>query len=233
VLAKLATAWSADATYSHGFVVIPGALFLAWRRRDALRSTPALPSASGLAIVAASLALLAAGSLGAELFSTRISFIGVIAGSIVYAFGWPRLRVVAFPVVLLLLMIPLPAIVFDRVAVSLQLLASRMGEQLLQAGGVPVLRDGNILRLTNVTLEVNDACSGVRSLIALAGTAAAVLPIAVGLNGVRIALTGLAARQFGPDAARGAVHAASGWAVFVVALACMWALLQAPRMETA
>jgi exosortase len=202
---------------------------------------------AGLLILAFSLGLYVIGSLGAELFITRLSMVGVLAGTIVYVWGWQHFHLVSFPLAFLLFMIPLPTIVFDHAAVALQLVASRLGEVLLQGIDVPVLRDGNILTLANVTLEVSDACSGIRSLVALlavttlvgylwepaawrrAFVAAAAVPLAIGLNGARIALTGLAATWFGPGAASGSVHAASGWAVFVVALVCVWALQQAMR----
>jgi exosortase len=148
-------------------------------------------------------------------------------------------------------MIPLPAIVFDRATVSLQLLASQMGEGMLRAADVPVLRDGNILTLPTITLEVNDACSGIRSLMALLSVAAlvgyfsnaapwqralivgAAVPLAIGLNGVRIAVTGLAASRFGPAAASGAIHEASGWLVFVLALGVVWSLEKIVGSRTA
>jgi exosortase len=242
VLGKLVHQWATDPTYSHGFLVPPIALFLVWQERDRLRHTASRPSAAGLLLIVISLAAYMLGSLGAELFVTRASLIGVIAGTVLYVFGWNHLRLVAFPLVFLVFMIPLPAIVFDRATVSLQLLASRMGEDLLRAADVPVLRDGNILTLSTITLEVSDACSGIRSLMALLSVAAlvgyfsdvtpwqrvlvvsAALPIAIGLNGVRIAATGLAASRFGPAAASGAVHAASGWVVFVLALGVVWVL---------
>jgi exosortase len=242
VLVKLVNQWGTDPTYSHGFLVAPIALFLVWQERDRLRQAPLEPSALGLVLIAVSLGLYALGSLGAELFVTRASLIGVMAGTVVYVFGWAHFRLVAFPLAFLMFMIPLPAVVFDRATVSLQLVASRMGEDLLRAADVPVLRDGNILTLPTITLEVNDACSGIRSLMALLSIAAlvgyfsaaapwqrallacAALPIAIGLNGIRIAATGLAASRFGPAAASGAIHAASGWAVFVLALAVIWAL---------
>ena len=242
VLVKLVHQWGTDPTYSHGFLVPPIALLLVWRERDRLRSASSRPSALGLVLIAVSLGLYVLGSLGAELFVTRVSLIGVVAGTVLYVFGWNHLRVVAFPLAFLVLMIPLPAIVFDRATVSLQLVASRMGEDLLRAADVPVLRDGNILTLPTITLEINDACSGIRSLMALLSVAAllgyfsegarwkraalafAALPIAIGLNGVRIAATGLAASRFGPAAAGGAIHTTSGWIVFVLALVVVWAL---------
>ena len=202
-------------------------------------------------MIGVSLALYALGSLGAELFLTRISLIGVLAGTVLFVFGWQHLRLVAFPLGFLIFMIPLPAVVFDRVAVSLQLVASQLGEQLLRLVYVPVLRDGNVLTLAAITLEVNDACSGIRSLMALLSVATlighfsastrlrrwsiafAAVPVAIALNGVRIAMTGLAASRFGPAVASGTIHAASGWVVFIAALAVVWALHHALNSSTA
>jgi exosortase len=242
VLAKLVQQWGSDPTYSHGFVVPPIALFLVYLERDRLRRASLRPSALGLVVIAFGLALYVLGSLGAELFVTRLSLIAVLAGTVLYAFGWNHLRLVAFPIAFLLFMIPLPAIVFDRATVSLQLVASQMGENMLRAADIPVLRDGNILTLPTILLDVNDACSGIRSLMALVSISALVgyfseaaawkrglivasaLPLAIGLNGVRIAATGMAASRFGPAAASGTVHTASGWVVFVVALGVVWGL---------
>lgn len=251
VLVKLVRQWAADETYSHGFLIAPIALFLLWQQRDRLKQTPIRPSNLGLVVIGVSLALYALGSLGAELFLTRISLIGVLAGTVLFVFGWQHLRLVAFPLGFLIFMIPLPAVVFDRVAVSLQLVASQLGEQLLRLVNVPVLRDGNVLTLATITLEVNDACSGIRSLMALLSVATlighfsastplrrwsiafAAVPVAIALNGVRIAMTGLAASRFGPAVASGTIHAASGWVVFIAALAVVWALHHALNSSTA
>jgi exosortase len=242
VLVKLVQQWGADPTYSHGFLVPPIALFLAWQERDRWRQAAPRPSALGLGLIAVSLGLYVIGSLGAELFVTRASLIGIMAGTVLYVFGWNHLRLVAFPLAFLAFMIPLPAVVFDRATVAMQLVASRIGEDLLRAADVPVLRDGNILTLSAITLEVNDACSGIRSLMALLSVAAlvgyfcegrgwqrallvfAALPIVIALNGVRIAVTGLAASRFGPAVASGAVHTTVGWLVFVLALGVVLAL---------
>ena len=242
VLVGLARQWRDDSTYSHGWVIAPLALMLAWRQRQQFRAAARQPSTVGLAIVIASLAVFVGGTLAAELFLTRVSLIGVVAGSVLYGFGRTHFRLLAFPIAFLIFMIPLPAILFDRVAVSLQLVASALGEQLLRSTGVAVLRDGNLLRLASVTLEVNDACSGIRSLMALVAVttlagylfepnqsrrvavAAAAVPLAIGLNAVRITATGLAALRFGPWAASGAVHEATGAVVFVAAIACVCAV---------
>jgi exosortase len=239
---RLVADWGTDPMYSHGFLVIPIAAWLVWRRRDAWRSMPAQPANGGAWILLLGLATLTAGTLGAELFLTRVSLIPVVAGTIAYVYGWRRLRLVAFPLVFLIFMFPLPTIVFDRIAVSLQLAASTLGERLLQAANVPVLRDGNLLRLAGGTLDVNDACSGIRSIVALVMTTALVgylaetgtfkrialiaasVPLAIALNGARVAVTGLTVTQFGMAAAEGIVHTVTGWLVFVGALACVWGL---------
>jgi exosortase len=241
VLAKLARDWAADANYSHGFLVVPLAAYLAWESRTTIYSAPVRPSRWGFVAVLASLGVLLVGSLGAELFLTRLSMIGVVAGTVVFSFGWAVLRAVAFPIAFLLLMIPPPAIVFNAIALPLQLWASHVGETMLRVSNVPVFREGNVLVLPNVTLQVSEACSGIRSLVSL-GTAAIVfahmveprrprrvllvmssVPIAILVNAVRVAATGIAAASYGPEAASGILHATSGWLMFIAALGLLWA----------
>jgi exosortase len=242
VVVKLASDWQADESYSHGLLVAPVALFLIWRERDRIRHAPLRPSAAGLIVVAGALGLFVAGSLGAELFTTRASLVLLVAGTILYAFGWAHLRLLAFPVAFLLFAIPLPATIFDQLTQSLQLVSSRLGEQLLRTVDVPVLRDGNVLTLSTVTLQVTDACSGIRSLMSLLAMSSlaaylfeptrvrratlmfSAVPLAIALNGLRLAVTGAAAFRYGPDAARGLIHETSGWAIFVAALTCIWML---------
>jgi exosortase len=227
--------WELDGEYSHGLAIIPLALYLAWERRRKLASLPTSPSGTGLILVFGSLLLLAAGTLGAETFLTRISIIGTVAGTIVYVLGWRHLRELAFPVGFLLLMIPIPAIIFNRVTIPLQLLASRAGEAALDALRIPVLREGNLIVLADVTLHVAEACSGIRSLMSLftlgvlygyfrepRSWARVVLclstvPIAIVTNGLRVSGTGVAAYYYGPKVADGFFHTFSGVLVFVAA----------------
>ncbi len=239
---KLVSDWATDDNYSHGFLVVPVALFLAWERRQTLIAAARRPSVLGLVVIVGSLAVLTAGTLGAELFLTRVATIGVLVGLVLFAFGWEHLRLLAFPLAFLLLMIPLPAIVFNQIALPLQLLASQVGEAGLRLFGVPVLREGNVMVLASTTLEVAEACSGIRSLISLLTLgivygyfmdsrawvrwvlALATVPIAVFTNGLRVAGTGIAAHHYGPEAAEGFLHTFSGWLVFVSALALLFVL---------
>lgn len=245
VAVKLVRDWAADENYSHGFLIVPIALYLAWERRHRLRAEAPRPVAAGLALVLLSIGVLAAGTLGAELFLQRISLLGVLAGTIVFVGGWQHVRILSFPLAFLLLMIPIPAILFNQVAFPLQLLASRFGETALLAAGIPVLREGNVITLANVTLEVAEACSGIRSLISLltlaivygyfveprpwarVALALASIPVAIVANGLRVAGTGIAAHYYGAEAAHGFLHTFSGWLVFVAAFVLLFAVQRA------
>lgn len=234
--------WLHDDNYSHGLLVIPIAAYLTWERRSALARATRQPSGWGLALVVASLGVTVAGTLGAEMFLARAPLIGVLAGGVLYALGPAHLRIVAFPLAVLTLMVPLPSLVFNQVAFPLQLLASTAGESGLQALDIPVLREGNIIMLAGTTLEVAEACSGIRSLVSLLtlglvyayfmdsrlwvrGTlVVSTVPIAVLANAVRVAGTGIAAHVYGPEAAEGFLHTFSGWLVFGVAVGALFLL---------
>jgi len=242
VLGKLVHDWLHDDNYSHGVLIVPLAAFFVWERRQRLADLAPAHHWLGLVVVLFGMALLLAGQLGAELFLPRISLVITLAGSVLFTLGWPGLRILAFPIGFMLLMIPIPAIIFNQVAFPLQLLASRVGEMGLTAVGVPVLREGNVMILARTTLEVAEACSGIRSLVSLltlgivlgyftdprtgirVAIAATAVPVAIVTNGLRVAGTGIAAHHFGPEAAEGFFHTFSGWLVFVVAFAAMYFL---------
>jgi exosortase len=240
VLAKLVHDWGHDDNYSHGFLIVPIALYFVWERRARLAAASRRPHWFGLVVVIGSLGLLVAGTLGAELFVSRVSMIFLIAGTVLFVLGSAALRILAFPIAFLFLMVPPPAIIFNQVAFPLQLLASQFGEWTLQAFSIPVLREGNVITLANTTLEVAEACSGIRSLISLltlgivygyfvdrrpavrAVIALSTIPIAIVANGIRVAGTGIAAHYYGAEAAEGFFHTFSGWIVFIAAFALLY-----------
>lgn len=241
VLVRLARQWASDENASHGLLVVPLAIYLVWSGRAEWRARPSAPTLWGAAILVVSLAVYAAGVLGAELFLSRISIVGVLAGAVAFIWGWRHVRRAAFPLALAALAIPLPAIVLNQITLPLQLVASRAGESLIAFAGVPVLREGNVLILTETTLEVAEACSGIRSLVSLVTIAVATaylrggstpggamlivaaIPIAIIANAARVAGTGLAAHVIGPRAAEGFLHGFSGWLVFGASLALLLA----------
>ncbi|MDR1728809.1 MAG: exosortase/archaeosortase family protein [Acidobacteriota bacterium] len=252
VIAKLVYDWYTDDNYSHGFFIAPIALYFVWERRAALKDAARCGNAWGLVLVAGALAMLLAGVLGSELFLTRFSMLGVLAGAVLFLFGWRHLKIAILPIAFLLLMIPIPAIIFNHIVFPLQLLASQFGEGALVACHIPVLREGNVIHLATTSLEVAEACSGIRSLISLLTLgivygylmdprvwvrvvlAAGTVPIAIVANGIRVAGTGIAAHYYGAAAAEGFAHTFSGWLIFVAAFIMMFILyrvivLVAPR----
>lgn len=242
VISKLVHDWSIDENYSHGFLVIPIAAYLAWERRRKFAETPKHPSTIGVFILIGGLAMLLAGILGAEVFTTEVSMLATLAGSVLFLFGWAHLRVMLFPIAFLILMIPLPAIIFNQITFPLQLLASRFGESALMVAGIPVLREGNVIHLANTSLAVAEACSGIRSLISLLTLgivygyfmdsrawvrwliAITTIPVAIITNGLRVAGTGVGAHYFGAAVAEGFFHEFSGWLIFISAFLMLLAI---------
>ena len=247
VIAKLVHDWGINDNYSHGYLIPPLAAYLIWERREQLTAVPARRASFGLVIVVGSLLVLLAGLLGAELFLTRLALLGTLVGGILFVLGWQHLKMLAFPLGILLLMIPIPAILFNQVVFPLQLVASHAGEASLSAAGIPVLREGNIITLANTTLEVAEACSGIRSLVSLltlaivfgyftdrrAGVRTAIalsaVPVAIAANALRVAGTGIAAHYYGAAAAEGFFHSFSGWIVFIAAFAMLFGVIRLLR----
>jgi len=232
--------WYQDPDYSHGFFVPPLAAYLIWRKRAEFLRLPSKPSWLGLFIVVGSLGLLFLGSLGAELFLTRVALVTTIAGLVVYFQGWPTLRSILFPMCLLLLMIPLPALVYNEIVFPLQFVASSFATSVLETLNLfPVMREGNILVLPHNRLEVVEACSGIRSLMSLITLAVgygyfaernryvkilmvlAMVPLAVVSNGFRVVGTALLTYYWGPKVADGFLHSFSGWVIFLMATALL------------
>jgi exosortase len=200
------------------------------------------PSNLGLVVMLGAIGLLLVGSLGSELFTCRFSLLVMLVGMIVFLAGWKTLRVMAFPLCFFVFVIPLPTIIYDEITFPLLLIASRFAAFWLEVVHVPVLRDGNILILSNFSLEVVEACSGIRSLMTLLSLAVVyvyfleprrwaqtmlvllMLPIAIFSNAIRIMGTGIIAHRFGPLAAQGFMHEFSSWVVFLIALLLLLAL---------
>jgi exosortase len=242
VFARLASQWSHDANFSHGFFVPAFSLYILWDQREALARLDPRPAWTGLWLLLAGLLCLIVGVLGAELYLSRVSFVPVVGGLVALFLGWHFLRGVAFPWLFLLLMIPPPALVFNQITFPLQIFASQAAATLLPLLGVPVLREGNVIHLPAMALEVAEACSGIRSLMSLVtlavmygyvlenrrslrvALALAAIPIAVAANSLRIVGTGLLVQYWDPEKAEGFFHTFSGWIIFVVSILLLFAL---------
>jgi exosortase len=242
ILARLFSQWMNDSNFSHGIFVPLFVLFVLWQDRKRLAQIEATPSWSGFGLIVIGLIMLMLGVLGAELFFSRTSLLVLLAGLIVLFQGWGFFRAVLFPWACLILMIPIPSLLLQKVTFPLQLLASRLSSDFLPICGVPVLREGNVIVLPSMPLEVAEACSGIRSLLSLVTLAiiygylmdkrpwvrvvlaVSAVPIAVAANGFRIFGTGLLVQYWDPDKAQGFFHAFSGWLIFVVSLIMLFAL---------
>lgn len=241
-LVRLLGQWWRDPNFSHGFFVPLFSAFVIWQRREQLFVVNRKPSWSGLAILFIALLILIVGQMGAELFLARSSLLLLLAGVMVLFFGWRVFGAVFFPWAFLLLMIPIPALLFNQITFPLQLLASKVSAAILPLFGVPILREGNVINLSSMALEVAEACSGIRSLLSLLTLsiiygyfmdkrlwvrwvlALASVPIAVAANSVRIIGTGLLVQYWDAEKAEGYFHASWGWIIFVVSLLMLYAL---------
>lgn len=241
-LEHLVGQWWHDPNFSHGFFVPLFSAFVIWQERSRLAAIRPNPSWTGAIVMATGLGLLVVGRLGAELFLDRTSLLLVLAGIIILFLGWNVFRAVLFPWAFLLLMIPIPTIIFNQITFPLQLLASKVAAGVLPVFGVPILREGNVINLPSMALEVAEACSGIRSLMSLVTLAImygyllekrlwvrwllalASVPIAVAANSIRIIGTGLLVQYWDAEKAEGYFHASWGWIIFVVSLLMLYAL---------
>lgn len=241
VLTGLASDWWTIPAYSHGFVILGLALAIVWRERGALSLLPVCPDQRGLGLTALACVLYAAGQLGAEYFLQRASLAVLAAGLILTFWGRRRLAHLALPLLLFATTIPLPAVLYNRLAAPLQLLSSDLAAAIVQELGVSAFRDGNIISLAHITLGVVEACSGLNSLSALlvggvllgflhfdraAPRVILVLlavPLSVAVNVVRVAGTALLADSH-PEAALGLYHVFSGWLVFCSGFSLLYAV---------
>ena len=238
VLKHLVEQWAEDADMGHGFFVPVIAGYVAWQRRSQVLATPVKPNYWGLLLLAWGACQLIVGMLGVELFLQRTAFLISVLGAILTIGGFRIVKALAFPLFLLLFMIPIPAILYTQITFPLQIFASRVAENLLALLGIPVLRDGNVLELASQKLSVVEACSGIRSLLSLtflslgyayffdskvwmrAALFLATIPIAILANAGRVTITGILS-EWRTDLAQGFFHSVEGWIIFLVAMVFM------------
>ncbi|WP_244501941.1 exosortase/archaeosortase family protein [Terriglobus roseus] len=236
VLLKLVHDWYVLPDFSHGFLIPIFVGYLVWARSKKLQEIAVSPTWLGLWLLLPGLALLLLGVLGSELFLARLSFLLVASGMIWLLAGGRMLMALRLPLAVCLLAIPIPQVIFNQVALPLQLLSSWAASAVLPLFHVPVFREGNIIRLPSISLEVAEACSGIRSLMSLFTLAvlygyfaersnarrwiliACSVPVAVCANMLRIVGTGLLVQQRGAEVALGFFHEFSGLLMFLFSL---------------
>jgi len=236
ILHYMALHWlESDGDYTHGLMIVPLALYFAFERRDRLRAAPIEMSWWGLVPLALGSLALTIGRLGVELTSMRSGVILTLIGLVLLLFGRQVFRILAFPLLFLFLMVPLPQSLVNTIAFPLQLLAAQLAVSVLHALAIPSLLEGNIIHLAHSELFVAQACSGLRSLMALITLGvvfayflergiirrsiiiASTIPIAIFVNALRVALTAILAHYYGASVATGAIHDYQGLIMFGLA----------------
>ena len=231
--------WWSDEDMSHGFAVPIVILWIVWRERGRWQTVETRPSAWGFALLAVAGGLQLASVLGVGLFAGSVAFLVSVAGAILCLGGFAWLRVLAFPLLLGIFMLPKLAIVYNQATLPLQLFASRLAAAMLTSGGIGVIREGNILDVRGHRVEVAEACSGIRYLLSLGFSAvvfgyfsdskawmrlvllAAAVPLAIVANALRVA-----AAAWQPSLDRGLPHVISGWFIFLLCLPALLVLRQ-------
>jgi exosortase len=235
VLIPLVSEWATDDNMGYAFFVPVVAGYIFWLDKDRILKTPVKPCWPALILVVWGFCQMLVGFLGALSFVSRTAFVVTVAGVIWTIGGTAIMRAVLFPVFLLCFMFPLPLYLYQRLTLPLQSLATQIAAWSLDAIGIPVLRDGNVLDMGDHKLDVVEACSGIRSLLSLtflsfaygrlfenrkwvrAVLFLATVPIAIVCNAARITLTGVLT-QYKPEIAEGGYHTFEGWMIFMFEL---------------
>ena len=250
VLVSIWGSWFDEREYmEHGILVIPAAAYMVWAKRDKLAATAVRPSLWGLAFVIWGALQALLGILGQWVFVSRIAFLISFVGCIALVYGFRMIRELTYPLCTLILMITPPNFVFETLTLRLQLLASHLGAAALEALGYSVLREGNVLEMVGIKLSVEEACSGIRSLVAILFMCVLynyffvekksmrvwillfAIPIAILGNAIRIVATGIAG-QYNPAWASGATHEAFGYvSVVAAAIGCVGVHMALLRLD--
>ncbi len=232
--------------YSYGFLIPFVVLYLIWDKKKRLRELPSRPSFPAFIVIGIAFCLFWLGELAGEYFTLYISLWLMITGLCWLHLGRRKLKILAFPLFMLLTAFPLPNFLYTKVSWQLKLISSQIGVAMMQAFGMSAYREGNVIDLGFTQLQVVDACSGLRYLIPLIVmglllayfyraafwkrtlVVLSTIPLSILTNSLRIALTGVVHEQWGPELAHGFFHDFSGWLIFLVSLGAllleMWAL---------
>ena len=240
VVQGLVSDWIHLPDFSHGFLIPLVSFYFIYERRKQLSVLSPSGSWTGVVLLVFGILLLLLGNLATEYFTMRFSLLLVMGGIILYLLGKDYFKPLLFPLAFLIFMIPIPSILMDRITFPMQLFASKVAASTLYLIGIPVLREGNVMLLANTSLEVAEACSGIRSLISLLALSVvfayisqkatwkrvllvlSTFPIAIIANAARVSGTGILAHYYGDKVAQGFFHGFSGWILFVVAFVCLF-----------
>ena len=240
VLQGLISDWIHMPDFSHGFLIPIVSFYFVYEKRKQLSALSPSTAWTGFGLIVFGILLFLLGNLATEYFTMRFSMLVVLGGIILFLLGREFYKTFLFPLVFLIFMIPIPSVLMDRITFPMQLFASKVAAKSLYLIGIPALREGNVILLANTSLEVAEACSGIRSLISLLALSVvfayfsqkttlkrvllvlSTFPIAIIANAARVTGTGVLAHHYGDKVAQGFFHGFSGWILFVVAFVCLF-----------
>lgn len=228
--------------YSHGWLMPVVAGYLVYRRWAEVRALPARACWVGLPLLALGLAVHAYAIYKDFNFPQGFALVCCLAGLVIWLWGWPVGRALAFPLSYLMFAVPMGRVLVDKFAQPMQLMSAHMAGTMAAFMGIPVQVEGTAINLPDFRFEVVVACSGLKSIIAMTALGAlyayavagplwkrwvlflSAIPAAVLANGFRIWLTLVLSRSLGGGAAEGFFHTVSGMVVFLVALILLFGM---------
>lgn len=238
-LVEMERRWQTSEEYGYGYLIPVITLFLIWQRKDKLEALPFTGSWLGMAFLLAGVLITLVGQLSALHSITQYGFVLSVIGAVYAWMGWKAFRVVLVPLLLLILMVPLPAFVFNNLSSQLQLISSQIGVAVIRLFDISVHLEGNVIDLGTYKLQVVEACSGLRYLFPLMALSIIAsyfyqaaawkrlvlilssLPITVLMNSFRIGAIGVLVDNYGIAQAEGFLHDFEGWIVFMACVALL------------
>lgn len=241
VLAGLVTEWYHDDNYSHGFLIPLVSGFFIWKKRVELKKLIEPAGGNlGLVLIVGGMIVFVMANAAAEYFTLRLSLVVTLYGLIWYLLGRKLALAIWFEIFFLLFMIPLPYVIYYAATFPMQLFATKVTVKILNIIGMSAVRQGNIIHLPGYSLEVAEACSGLRSLISLLALGAlyarltqtglprqiflfaSTVPIAIAANIFRILFTAVGAYTISRELAEDFLHELSGMMVFIVSFTLLF-----------
>ena len=239
---QLVLTWYESEEYSHGFLIIPVSLYIIWTKRDRLMFGQGATTALGFFLVVLSLLIYIFSQLSGILTLQSVSMMLFIFSGVYYLFGAKTFKQLLFPLLFLLFMIPIPSQIYSAMTIPLQLFVSKASVGFVKLLEVPVFLEGNIIHLPGQTLEVVQACSGLRSMTSLVTLSAvfayftlktnvlrgilfvAGVPVAVLVNVIRVVMMICAFHFLNYDLTEGTLHTVFGVLIFIISLLLIFLL---------
>lgn len=236
VFSELVRDWSSSDDNSHGFLVIPLAGYMLWQNRSTLSAQTVDGSWIGLLLALVSLFMFLFAKLGAVVSLLPVAMIMFIWSAVIFFYGFTIFRLCIFPLLFLLFMVPVPSQIYAALTNPLQFIVTKITVDIASMLGMIIYREGNVIHLPDMTFQVVQACSGLRSIMTMLTLGAIIsyftlrspfmcllliaagVPIAIAVNIFRVLSMVVAHNFFKLDLTEGVPHTILGLFVFLLGL---------------